>query len=330
MKVLVVRLSSIGDVVHTLPARAALERAGHRVSWLVEPAAEPLVDAGSVRVFRLPKAKAFSLSAAGATLAALRAERHDVALDFQGLWKSASWAHLSGASRCIGFASAFRREPASSILLGERVEQPAAAVHVIDKNLALLRALGIDALGTREFPLPADTLAAESVVRQLKQRNLGDFAVLNPGGGWANKLWPVERFGALGPPLRARGLVPLVTFGPGEEAVAERVVAASNGSVERAFPTTLLELVELLRRARLLIAGDTGPLHIACALATPVVGLYGPTDPARNGPFSAADVVVRKTPACAPCHKRACPEHDGIMATLPVEEVVAAIERRLS
>ncbi len=330
MKVLIVRLSSIGDVVHTLPARAALERAGHRVSWLVEPAAQPLLDGGSVRVFPLPKARAFSLGAARATLSALRAESHDVALDFQGLWKSAAWARLSSSSRTIGFGAAFRREPPSSLLLGERVEQPALAVHVIDKNLALLGALGIEAIGTREFPLPADARAADRVEAQLKQRGIGPFVVLNPGGGWANKVWPAERFGALGAALRARGYCPLVSFGPGEGPLADRVIAASNGSVARGFPTTLLELLELLRRARLVVAADTGPLHMACALGTPVVGLYGPTDPARNGPFSAADVVVRKVPACAPCHKRACAEHDGIMATLAADEVVAAIERRLS
>lgn len=324
------RLSSIGDVVHTLPARAALEQAGHRVSWLVEPAAQPLLDGGSVRVFPLPKARAFSISAARTTLGALRAERHDVALDFQGLWKSAGWARLSGAARTVGFAAKFRREPPSSLLLGERVEQPAEAVHVIDKNLALLRSVGIDAIGARAFPLPTDARASERVTAELKQRGVGDFVVLNPGGGWANKLWPAERFGALGAPLRARGLTPLVSFGPGEEALADRVVAASNGTVERAFPTTLLELLELLRRARLLVAADTGPLHMACAIGTKVVGLYGPTDPARNGPFSASDIVVRKAPACAPCHKRACPRHDGIMATLDVAEVAAAIERRLA
>jgi ADP-heptose:LPS heptosyltransferase len=97
----------------------------------------------------------------------------------------------------------------------------------------------------------------------------------------------------------------------------------------RCFPTTLLDLVALLRRARLVVAADTGPLHLACAVGAPVVGLYGPTDPARNGPFDPLDRVVRRAPPCAPCHRRQCPVHDGVMETLEVAEVVAAVEDRL-
>jgi len=136
---------------------------------------------------------------------------------------------------------------------------------------------------------------------------IGDFAVLNPGGGWASKLWPAERFGELARGLRDLGLRCLVSWGPGEEALADRVVAAADGAAVRSFPTTLLDYVEIARRARLVVAADTGPLHLACAVGTPVVALFGPTDPARNGPFAPADAVVRRTPACAPCYSRTCP-----------------------
>lgn len=332
MKALVVRLSSIGDVVHTLPALAALRRHGHTAGWLVEPAALPLVWDNPALTYcgRLPPARGISWKAARATWRQIRRQRFDVALDFQGLWKSALWARLAGAERLLGFAPADRREPASAWLMREQVKQPPEAVHVIDKNLALLRPLGIEAMGLREFPLPPTAAEARSVTQGLAVLGISDFVILNPGGGWANKQWPTESFGALARRLRERGVVPLVTFGPGEEALADRVVLASEGSAVRGFGTTLLEFVELARRAKLLVSADTGPLHLACAVGTSVVGLYGPTDPARSGPFSPADVVVRKTPPCAPCHKRTCATHDGIMKTITADEVVAAALTRLS
>jgi heptosyltransferase-1 len=159
-----VRLSSIGDVVHTLPALAALRRAGHDVDWLVEPAARPLLEGQKAvaRLVPLPAARAVRLRDGVATARTLRAARYDVALDFQGLWKSALWTRLSGARRTIGYAAEGRREPASAWLLGERVPPPPAP-HVIDKNLALLKPLGIEAVGSREFPLPTAPEAAQRV-----------------------------------------------------------------------------------------------------------------------------------------------------------------------
>jgi ADP-heptose:LPS heptosyltransferase len=121
-----------------------------------------------------------------------------------------------------------------------------------------------------------------------------------------------------------------VTWGPGEEDLAGRVVAASAGAAVRSLPTTLLDFVELARRARLVVAADTGPLHLACAVGAPVVGLFGPTDPARNGPFAPDDAVVRRVPACAPCYRRGCLHHAGVMGEIPVPEVLAAAERRLA
>ncbi len=332
MKALVVRTSSIGDVVHVLPALAALRRAGHEVGWLVEPASRVLLEGNPAvsRVVTIPAVKAYRLSEAATAVRALRAERFDVALDFQGLWKSAAWARLSGARRVIGYSSEWRRERPSSLLVGESVALPPAAVHVIDKNLALLRPLGIDAVGQREFPLPASPESVPRVDSGLRALGLGSFAILNPGGGWASKLWPAERFGEVARGLRAFGLASIVTWGPGEEGLAEKVVAASDGAAQRSFPTSLLDYVELARRARVVVAADTGTLHLACAVRTPVVALFGPTDPARNGPFDAADVVVRRVPPCAPCHRRVCPRHDGVMAGIPASEVLEAVERRLA
>ena len=121
-----------------------------------------------------------------------------------------------------------------------------------------------------------------------------------------------------------------MSWGPGEEALADRVVAASGGAARRSFPTTLLDYVEIARRARLVVAADTGPLHLACAVGAPVVALFGPTDPARNGPFAAEDVVIRRMPPCAPCYSRSCLRHAGVMDGIAVAEVLAAAERRLA
>ncbi len=326
------RLSSIGDVIHTLPVAAALSAATGRSGGSSSRRRSRSLPGNPAVTWAtpVPPARAFRLAAARGAVAALRRRRYDLALDLQGLWKSAVWARLSGARRVLGFARGFRREPASSLLLGESAEAPPEAVHVIDKNLALLRPLGIDALGSRDFPLPRDPHVAEVVERRLGDAGLGDYVVLNAGGGWASKLWPAAGFGAVGRALVERGLTPLVTWGPGEEALADEVVSASGGAARRCFPTTLPELVEVLRRARLMVAADTGPLHIACAVATPVVGLYGPTDPARNGPFAHADRVVRRAPPCAPCHRRTCAIHEGVMASLPVDEVIAAVDARLA
>lgn len=331
MKALIVRMSSIGDVVHVLPALAALRHHGWDAGWLVETPAAALLErnAAVLRTHLLPRAQTLTLRAARRTAAELRRETYDVALDFQGLWKSALWARFAGAPRLVGFASAWRREPLSALLIREGASPTSEAVHIIDKNLALLRGLGIDEVGLREFPLPASEAEAVTVRQGLKSLRIGGFVILNPGGGWASKLWPPEGYGTVARALRERGLDALVTWGPGEQALAERVVRASDGAAVRCFPTTLLEYIELCRETRLVIAADTGPLHVACAVGAPVLGLYGPTDPERNGPFSPDDRVVRRVPLCSPCHKRRCRVHDGVMKAITPTEVVRAIDARL-
>ena len=332
MKVLLVRLSAIGDVVHTLPVAAALRQYGFEVDWIVEPPALPLLQANPAvsRAIPAPAARAASLPRAWSAARNLRRMHHDLALDLQGLWKSAAWARASSARRVIGFAGPWRREPLSEMLLGVRIALRREPSHVIDKNLALLRALTIDAEGHREFPLPKAPEESRRISENLAGRGWHDFAVLNPGGGWPSKLWPPAAFGALAQGLAARGIAPVVTWGPGEEDLADAVVAASKGTATRCFPTTLLEYIEVARRARIVVSADTGPLHLACAIGTPVVGVFGPTDPARNGPCGADELTVRRQPLCSPCHRRRCSIHEGVMAAIPPSEVLTAVDRRLA
>ena len=330
-RVLVVRLSSIGDIVHTLPAAAALAAAGHVVLWAAQPAGRPLVERNPAvaEAIAIPGRRVRAWRELAASLRALRARRCDAALDFQGLWKSAFWARASGARRTLGFAGRARREPLSGLLLGERLPVPEGIRHVIDKNLALLAGLGVAAVGERRFPLPPVDREMAHVARELAARGLASPVLLHPGGGWPGKLWPAERYGELARRLAERGLPSLVSWGPGEEGLADQVVAAARGSAIKCFPATLLELVALARASAVAVAADTGPLHLAAAAGTPVVALFGPTDPARNGPWDPADRVVARRPACFPCHRRDCRTHAGVMHELPVDEVAGAVLDRL-
>ena len=332
MKALIVRLSSIGDVVHTLPALASLRKGGWDIGWLVETPALTLLDGHPdiMHLVSLPRSGGVRLATLRATRNLLREQAYDVVLDMQGLWKSAIWARLAGASRVVGFAPQWRKEPGSAFLIPEQVNLPEQVTHVVDKNLTLLRSLSIEAVGDRAFPLPRRQENIDHVEHGLAEMSIGPFAILNPGGGWATKLWPAERFGELARALKERGLESLVTWGPGEERLADRVVEASGDTARRCFATTLSQYAELARRARIVVAADTGPLHLACAVKTPVVALFGPTDPARNGPFDPVDGVVRRVPLCAPCYRRRCTAHDGVMKAIHTDEVLRAIERRLT
>lgn len=337
MHILIVKLSAIGDVIHALPAAAALKRElpGARLSWVVERSAAAILRCSPVvdrlveidtRAWRRSLLRGGTQRELRARLSALRSEPADVALDMQGLLKSGFVARASGAPRRVGFATEALREPASRLFLTEQVEVDDSD-HVIEKNLALARHLGVRADGPYEFPI----LIPEQVERGLEAR-LPDapFAVLNPGGGWWTKQWPPESFGRLAESLHAEhGIVSLVTYGPGEEELALRVAASSPGGHAAPFACSLAELVALARRSRVFVGGDTGPLHIAAAAGARVVGIYGPTSALRNGPFDPRDRAVgRNDLACRTnCHRRTCTK--WVCMEIPVEAVQRVVEARL-
>jgi heptosyltransferase-1 len=343
MRLLFVKLGSIGDIVHALPALAAVRRAlpGAKVSWVVERGAaeilrdNPLLESAIVvdtKALRRVPVSGETLSATRRQLRRLRASAFDSALDFQGLLKSALIARLSGAARTYGFARATLREPASRFLLSETVEVP-AHTHVIRKNLALVAgALGIsvpDDANDFEFPIattPEHEREAEKIVRETGS----PFAILNPGGGWVTKLWSAERYGALADLLLTEhGLRSLVTFGPGEAELAQRVVASSTHGAARAVSLSLKGFYELTRRAEVYVGGDTGPTHLAVAAAAPVVGLFGPTEWWRNGSPRADDIEVGRTDiSCRiDCHRRTCSK--WICMDIEVARVAEAVAERL-
>jgi len=334
VKALIVRLSAIGDVVHALPAASALRAHGWEVGWVVEPAARPLLESYPLltHLTPVPSARHFRIGPAREAVAALRAHGYDVALDFQGLWKSAAWARLSGSRRVIGWSRRWRREPLSAVLGGERVELPPTITHVIDENLALLRPLGIEAVGRRWFALPRPGAEAYGVGSGLAQMGVpgDDFVVLNPGGGWPTKLWSADRFGKLADALwSSYGLRSLVTYGPGEEELADSVRRASQLGKAQPVSLSLKAFYSLAKSARVYVGGDTGPTHIAVAAGTPIVGLFGPTEWWRNGSPRAEDVCVERTDIdCrVDCHRRSCSK--WICMDIEVERVLRAVEKRI-
>jgi heptosyltransferase-1 len=343
MRILIVKLGSIGDIVHTLPALAAIRRAlpEAEVSWVVERGSSeilkdnPLLDRlieVDTKALRRGLMSGETLRAPRQQLRLLRASAFDLALDFQGLLKSAMVARLSGAHRVYGFARDALREPPSRFLLHKTVPIP-NGLHVIRKNLTLVRsALGIsvpDDSNDFEWPIhvnQAHRREADEAARETE----GRYAILNPGGGWPTKLWSTEKFGGLADELwKHLRLHSLVTYGPGENELAESVLAASSSGKARAVSQSLKGFFELARHAEVYVGGDTGPTHLAVAAGTPVVGFFGPTEWWRNGSPYSDDICVERTDIdCrVACHRRACSK--WICMDIDVERALHAVTDRL-
>jgi lipopolysaccharide heptosyltransferase I len=327
MNILIVRLGALGDVVHAIPAAAALRRAhpAARIDWLVESRHRPLVDLVTAidRVIVLERP---TLDGWVNVTRVLRSTAYDVAIDFQGLLKSAILARASGAARVIGFSIWHLREKTARPFYSSAGDVDAA--HVIRKNLALLRQIQIDD-DEIAFPIADPPSTALDEVR----RTIGDqrFALVNPGAAWPNKRWPPQWYGEVASFLREEcRLTPIVLWGPGEESLAQAVVNAASNKAIAAPPTTIPDLVALSRTAALVISGDTGPLHIATAVGTPTVSLFGPTDPDRNGPWSSEDVVVSRYDRCGCHYDRRCHRDQWCLADVTTAEVCAAVQQRLA
>jgi lipopolysaccharide heptosyltransferase I len=265
---LVVRLSALGDVIHTIPAVAAL-RDHFDIDWIIEkPYAELVNVVAGVRAMPVSLKK----WSASRMLEARRAARdHDIAIDFQGLIKSSLVAFASGARERYGFSPEFIREKPAAWFLNRHVAVDPSK-HVVDWNLQLARALqpGLEVPSVDFAPFAEGRGAAGRVI-------------LVPGAGKPDKQWPVERYRELASRIGSRALA---VWGPSEKQLAEQI------GCEIAPPTSLRELAALMRDADMVIGGDTGPIHLAAALGTRVIGLYGPTNPARNGPYGQIDNCV--------------------------------------
>ncbi|MEZ5428832.1 MAG: lipopolysaccharide heptosyltransferase I [Pyrinomonadaceae bacterium] len=341
MKILIVKLSSIGDVVHTLPTLAAIRRAlpEAEISWVVErgsaailqnnPLLDNLIEVDTKSLRRREKLGKILLNARR-QLRGLRSSTFDVALDFQGLLKSAAIAKLSKAGRRFGFSKQTLREPASRFLLTDKINVRRDS-HVIRKSLRLAeKALRIDVPdGDFEFPVFTDRShrrEAADIVSAAGE----DFAILNPAGGWATKLWPAENFGALADRLwEEKGLTSVITTAPNEADLAEKVRRASRSGKALTRQPTLKGFYELAKLTRVYIGGDTAPTHLAVAAGAPVVGIFGPTEWWRNGSPNPDDICVERLDiGCrTDCGRRTC--NQWICMDIPVEQIFDAVGRRL-
>ena len=331
--ILIVRLGALGDIVHALPMAAALRArfSDARIDWVVDERHQALLELVPVVDRRIVlRTRSASLRRRVTELRrTLARESYDVAVDVQGLLKSAVVARLSGAHRILGFAPSLLREPLARVFYTE-THDPGDTAHVIEKNLSLAAALGADATQIR-FPLSVPGSTALDALRD-RRAAAGDtpFAVLNPGAAWPNKRWPPDRFGAVARWLRQEhGLGSVVTWGPGDETMAAAVVAGSAGAAELAPTTSIADLVAIIRDAVLMVSNDTGPTHLAAAVGTPVVGIFGPTDATRNGPWSVDDVTVSRFAACVCHHRRRCRAARWCLDDVSTSDVTTAIARRL-
>jgi heptosyltransferase-1 len=337
-RVLIVRLGALGDIVHAIPVAAALRRAfpAARIDWLVSAkhaAILELVTAIDRRLLVNDRSGASTGMPMLAAIREMRRARYDVAIDLQGLLKSALLARASGAARVAGFAAPYARERFAPACYTDTyhpgaggMHDPRESRHVVALNLGVLSVVGVKAPAV-EFPIDA---VESSAARSVERETGGRYALLNPGAAWPNKRWPPGRLAAVAVELSARhGIRSVVLWGPGEEALAAEVVAGAGGAALLSPKTGVADLVALARGATLMVSGDTGPLHVAAAVGTPIVGIYGPTRPARNGPFAPGDITVSRDSVCQCQHQRQCRLARMCLLDIDVAEVLAAVDRRL-
>lgn len=322
-KFLVVRLSSLGDIVHAFPAVNGLRQSfpNSEIVWLTHPKWKALVRAGGVAndVWTVDTREWSSLRS---ILARIRRHPFQTAIDYQGLWKSAALPFLAGVPRRIGFSSQTIREAGVPMLYTDRVRVNAAA-HVSDQNGELTARAGAkQPVGRVVLQIPAEEEA--SVKDSFQKAGIREYIVLSPGGGWRSKCWPAERYGQLALRIQEEFQMRcVINAGPGEGDLVKSVLAAAETSRPFPYSGSLGQLMALLKNARAVVAGDTGPLHLADALGTQVVAIFGPTDPARNGPYQKSGVVLRWEGA-ATTYKRGS-EPDESLLHISVEEVVSAL-----
>ncbi len=342
MRVLIVKLGSIGDIIHTLPALAALRRAmpDDKISWVVEERSAEILRGNTyidnlievdTRSMRGGKVIEGILLDASKQVSELRSYTFDIAIDFQGLLKSGLIARLSGAKLRYGFSKSGLRESSARLFYTDTVDVP-SQVNVIRKNLMLAgNAMRIEVPNADfEFPIATTAEHVAEAKAIISDAGGGEFAVLNPAGGWGTKLWHAEKFGQLADRLwEERGLVSIVATGPKETELAEKVTAnCRSGKLILTLPS-LKGFYELAKRANVYVGGDTGPTHIAVAAEAPIVGLFGPTEWWRNGSPNADDICVERNDIdCrVDCHRRSCSK--WICMDSDVETVFAAVIKRL-
>lgn len=330
----------MGDVIHTLPAAQALREAFPQaaIGWLIEErwaellcvpgaprrgprsAQRPLADwihTVSLTGWRKSMFTVATLQQIAKVWNDVRAARYQVAIDLQGAIRSAVLARWSGARMVYGAAEP-RESPASLWYTRTSI---GCGRHVIEQNLSIVEAVAQRKMKVPRVEFPHDAEAESRIDRRLAEARIGDFAILNPGAGWGAKRWPARRYGRVAKALALEGLRSILNCGPGEDNLARDAEAASDGAA-MAMKCSITELIALTRRAKLFVGGDTGPLHLAAALRVPVAAIFGPTDPARTGPYGSRSIVLRN-PESPTTHARRAQPDEG-MLEISVDAVVNA------
>jgi len=343
-RLLIVRLSAMGDVIHTMPAVRALRDAFPQahIGWLIEErwaellcapgasrrgarsAERPLVDevhTVNLKTWGRSPLSISTLQRAATVWNDVRDARYDVSVDLQGAMRSALLARFSRAR--VVYGAAEPREAPASLWYTRKVI--ARGRHVVEQNYSVVQALVGRGMSLPppdiSRDLPRDPQAEARIGQRLAELGIGDYAILNPGAGWGAKRWPAARYGEVARKLADQGVQSILNYGPGEEGLVRSAELASGGTA-KAMTCTITELIALTRRARLLIGGDTGPLHLAAALRVPVVAIFGPTDPARNGPYGTRSIVLR-SPESVATHARRASADEGLLA-IGADAVLAA------
>jgi 3-deoxy-D-manno-octulosonic-acid transferase/heptosyltransferase-1 len=339
MNILIVKLSAIGDVIHTLPSLTALRKLypEAHITWVVEEAAAGLVKnhplLNAVLISRrkswikyLRKGE-FSrpLREMRAFLRELRKRPYDLVIDFHGLLKSAVIVLLSGGKRKLGYNSL---QELSGLFYNEKIPEDMHK-HAVDRYLDFPRFLGAK-IAKAQFILPSDNSAQARIQSLLEKYHLENkkFIAVNPVAYWETKLWDDEKFAGLADLIKTKLNMEVVFTGSEKESIEKITTRMQAKAVNLAGETTLPELAYLYQKALLLVTTDSGPMHLAAAVGTPVVALFGPTDPQRTGPYGDGHIIIRSDLPCSPCLRKECPTTKCMQDILP-EQVLAAIKERL-
>ncbi|HLZ34575.1 MAG TPA: lipopolysaccharide heptosyltransferase II [Nitrospira sp.] len=333
-RILLIKPSSLGDIVHAMPTLAALRRAypSATVTWLVKRQWSDLVERidGVDRVWAVDQGMKGWLS----QVSALRAARFDVAVDLQGLFRSAAMGWLSGAPHRVGFANAREGSP---WWYNQRVPVPTVDMHAVDRYLLVAKAMGAIVPGPVEFRFrtpQADHDRIDQLLREAGVATESRWVAMNVSARWPTKRWPSASFAALADRLVAEGFGPVLFMGGPDEredvAAVREMMKAGSFDLSGALPVGLLPA--FLSKAALLITNDSGPMHIAAAVGTPVVALFGPTSPVRTGPYGPNHAVLTHKIPCSPCFRRSCRNAIKLecLNLVSPEQVMAAVRTQLA
>lgn len=330
--ILIVKLSAIGDVIHALPVAYSLKKnyPEARITWVVEKPSydlltnNPYID--EIIIFDKPKFKSFTglLKNSYKLSRQLKAHNFDLAIDLQGLFKSAAISYLSGATKRLVYCNA--RELSDKI--GQRICGEHQNGHVVDRYLDVARYLECK-IDQVVFPInitEIEAQKAETIANHAGLQLSNPYIILAPGTNWPSKCWPTTHFSKLADLLYDNNIIPVIIGGPNDQRLAQEIIDNTKiPPIDLTGKTSLKQLAYIIKRAQTFVAGDTGPMHLAAAVGTKVVAMFGPTDPERNGPYGNRNKVLLAPVPCRNCWKHKCPKKEDCLKSITADRVYDTI-----